>query len=70
MSDRDRPRSAATRARAALASARAVVAAWDAMKATMPPGLTAQEGRAEVERRRLALADAVSRLRDELARVG
>lgn len=64
--DRSKPRSQGSRTRAALAAARAVVAAWDKLKDTLPPGLTQAQGKAEVERRRLAVAEAISKLRDEL----
>lgn len=64
--DCKKARSEQSRVRAALAAARSVIAAWDRAKETLPPGITREQGRAEGERRRLAIAEAVSRLRDEL----
>lgn len=56
------PKSEASKTRATLAAVRAVVVTWDRL---MPGDFTGPTSRIP---RRLDLADAVSRLRDELAK--
>lgn len=56
----DKPKSEATKTRATLAAARTVVVAWDGLK-------TPSRESGGMLAARLALADAISRLRDELA---